>query len=131
MKTAILVIFLVIFSVGFATAGPGGTDQRAILTDSAIGTTGSTSIVAMGQTAAIIKAAPSGKNVRYALTVKNMGSNAIYIGFSSSITPGTDLNSGFQLNPGQWYTFDKNYSSIYGICASGLTSTANYIEEGK
>lgn len=108
--------------------GPTGTVQQTpILVDPAISNTFSTDQIAMSSTAAIIKAAPASGHYRYAITVKNSGSNTVWIGSSNAVTK----TNGFCLLPGQWYTFGSSYSAIYGICDTGLTSSVCYVEEGK
>lgn len=128
MKRALFVIFLVIFSVSFAQAGPSqGQAQTPILTDSAVSSSFAVNQVSMTSTAALIKAAPTSSHYRYSITIKNSGSKTVYLGPAATVTSST----GFPLGSGEAITLDRTYSAVYGICASGETSTVAYLEEAR
>ena len=67
----------------------------------------------------------SSNSTRKSLVITNTGSNTIYLGDNSSVTD----SNGYPLEAGGTLK-DTSYSGTwYGICSSGETSTANYIEE--
>jgi hypothetical protein len=92
--------------------------------DTSISPSFTTAQVSVGATATLIKAQETAKD-RYSITIRNIGSSPMYIGNSSSVTTST----GYPLNPYEAYTFDRNYGPVYGICGTGLSTTASYIEE--
>jgi hypothetical protein len=91
-----------------------------------IGTVVTANQVSMTATAAVIKAAPATGHYRYSITIRNLdAANTVYIGIV-----GVTSSTGFPLKPYEAITLDRNSAAIYGICATGLTATVSYIEEG-
>lgn len=126
---SVLILAVIVF-VRFsydALAGPASPPQTPMVIDSAASSAFTTAQVAMTQAAAAIKAAPTTGHSRYSITIVNMGTSTVYIGPANTVTSST----GFPLAAGQSITLDRSYSAVYGICATGQTSTVAYIEEAK
>lgn len=82
--------------------------------------------VAMTATAALIIAANTD---RKKLVLKNNGS-IVYIGSSSSVVDtANNANGGFPIESNEVFYLNDTTQAIYGICASGETSTLHIIEE--
>jgi hypothetical protein len=88
----------------------------------ATGTYMATGQAAMSQTAALIK---DSNGSRRSIIVCNSGSSTIYIAGTSGVTS----SNGFPLTASFCVTLDRTQAAVYGICATGLTSTASFLEE--
>lgn len=62
---------------------------------------------------------------RSSIVICNIGSNNVYIGNTTS----TAATTGKRMRSNECITMDRNFAAIYGICATGLTSTVDYLEE--
>lgn len=127
MKRLSLFVALLIFASP-AFAGPQqGNITAPVQIDSAVARTFVTDQVAIGDTATLIKAAPLASKYRYSIVLFNAGSKTVWIGPANSVTK----SNGFPILPNTGMALDRSYSSIYGICDTGLSSTIAYLEEGK
>jgi len=77
--------------------------------------------VSVGNTATSIIPSNTDEKVR---TLKNIGSNAIFVGSDSSVT----TSNAFPVEPGETLDVSDFTGEIFGIVAAG-TEDANYIEE--
>jgi len=83
--------------------------------------------VSMSDTAASII---SSNTNRKKIMLKNTGSSIVYIGNDSSVVDTTDnANGGFPIELTEVVYLNDYTGVIYGICASGETSTISVIEE--
>ena len=101
---------------GTVTTTPSGVQDINTATSSTI-TTGQ---VTVSTSATLIIAANSS---RRSVVVRNTGSTDMYIG-ASGVTTAT----GFLVKASEAFTVDRSTAAIYGVVASGTTTT-NYIEE--
>ncbi len=83
--------------------------------------------VAMSQTAAIIIASNTN---RKKLILRNTGTDTVFIGNTSSVVDtANNANGGYPIPTNSFFYLNDYTGDIYGICASGLTSTIMVIEE--
>ena len=75
----------------------------------------------MSATATSVKAANAN---RKALTIKNVGTKDVYLGNSTVTT-----SNGFKLAAGEGLSDIRSTAAIYGICASGESTTVCFWEE--
>ncbi len=62
---------------------------------------------------------------RTKITIKNAGTDTVYIGWDNSVTD----SDGVPIYANETYEDDSSQSAIYIICASGETATAHFFEE--
>jgi len=114
--TMILIASIVSMGMGISYAGPPqGSPQTPVQVETALAPTFTTGQVSMTGTAAIIVAAPTAGQYRYSVTIKNIGTEDVYIGSSGSVTAST----GYLLATKEAITLDRSYGTIWGICVSG------------
>jgi hypothetical protein len=77
--------------------------------------------VSVATTATSIISSNTNEKVR---TIKNIGSNAIFVGGDSSVT----TSNGFPIDAGETLDVSDYTGEVFGIVAAG-TEDANYIEE--
>ena len=77
--------------------------------------------IAMTQTVATIV---NSNTTRKRLRIENIGTNTVYIGGS-----GLTAANGYPLEPNEFIEFPDYTNIVYGICATGLTSTVSYFQE--
>ena len=113
-KILFLCIFFVLAIAGYSSAvDPVTTVTQPYFT---------TNQVDMSSNVILIKAS----NVnRTSITICNIGSNTVYIGNTSSVASTT----GKRMQSNECITMDRNFGVIYGVCAAGLTSKVDYLEE--
>jgi hypothetical protein len=120
MKTVFSIILAAVF-----LAAIGGAALAQAPVDTAVGASGATGQGTITSTAALIRDIPSGGHFRLSLMVSNTGSSTLWWGFNGTVTTTT----GKQLLPGQTLTLDRSVTQIWGICASGQTTTFDFAEE--
>jgi len=126
--TMILIASIVSMGMGISYAGPPqGSPQTPVQVETALAPTFTTEQVSMTGTAAIIVAAPTAGQYRYSVTIKNIGTEDVYIGSSGSVTAST----GYLLATKEVITLDRSYGAIWGICVSGKTTTVAYVKESR
>jgi len=95
--TMILIASIVSMGMGISYAGPPqGSPQTPVQVETALAPTFTTEQVSMTGTAAIIVAAPTAGQYRYSVTIKNIGTEDVYIGSSGSVTASTGIPSRHQ-----------------------------------
>lgn len=110
----------------YAIAGPPSNPQTPTVIDMAASQSFTVGQVAVGPSAAkLVKAAPTTGHSRFSIIIKNIGSDAFYIGPTSAVTSSTGLKVGAS----ESLTLDRSYSAIYAITGTGDNSTLNYLEE--
>jgi len=129
MRKLSVAIALIIFLVPTFLIAAGGTEQANPPINWMRTTTGTVlyhNQVSMTQAAAVIRLAPTSGHYRHSLVIRNLdAANTVYLGaFNVTST------NGFPLKAGETITLDRNYATVYGICAAGLTATVAYLEEG-
>ena len=77
--------------------------------------------VTVSDAATVIKAANSSRKT---LTIKNIGANTVYLGGS-----GVTTSNGFKLTADEGLSDIRSTTGIYGVCASGESTTVCYWEE--
>ena len=77
--------------------------------------------VLVDHTISLIKAA---KSARKAITIKNIGTETVYVG-GAVVT----IGNGFKLEAGEALNDIRTTTGIYGVCASGKSTTVCFWEE--
>lgn len=112
------ILFLCIFFI-FSIAGYSSAADAVTTVTQKYFSTGQTQMTATATS--IVASNPN----RSSVTICNVSSNTVFLGNTNAVASTT----GKRLQSNECITLDRNYGAIFGVCATGITSKVDYLEE--